>query len=177
MRLSSPNNKKIMMMHQNGQWELFPTPKNGSCLFASIRRGVAAPEEYRNNHLRYQLVHFLCQHADFMVNVLDLHLSANYGMDILSKEDFQKAEKDGTLTKAQREAQTLPGPFSYVEYLENLLNESFWGDHGGFCLSQWCGRSQLLHLLQKHMKNIEWGTKGGYPILIFLLFGLESLII
>ena len=65
-----------------------------------------------------------------MVNVLDLHLSANYGMDRLSKEDFQKAEKDGTLTKAQREAQTLPGPFSYVEYLENLLNESFWGDHG-----------------------------------------------
>ena len=31
---------------QNGQWELFPTPKNGSCLFASIRRGIAAPEEY-----------------------------------------------------------------------------------------------------------------------------------
>ena len=115
---------------QNGQWELFPTPKNGSCLFASIRRGIAAPEEYRNNHLRYQLVHFLCQHADFMVNILDLHLSANYGMDRLSKEDFQKAEEDGTLTKAQREAQTLPGPFSYVEYLENLLNESFWGDHG-----------------------------------------------
>ena len=115
---------------QNGQWELFPTPKNGSCLFASIRRGIAAPEEYRNNHLRYQLVYFLCQHADFMVNILDLHLSANYGMDRLSKEDFQKADKDGTLTKAQREAQTLPGPFSYVEYLENLLNESFWGDHG-----------------------------------------------
>ena len=45
---------------QNGQWELFPTPKNGSCLFASIRRGIAAPEEYRNNHLRYQLVYFLC---------------------------------------------------------------------------------------------------------------------
>ena len=115
---------------QNGQWELFPTPKNGSCLFASIRRGIAAPEEYRNNHLRYQLVYFLCQHADFMVNVLDLHLSANYGMDRLSKEDFKKAEEEGTLTKEQREAQTLPGPFSYVEYLENLLNESFWGDHG-----------------------------------------------
>ena len=115
---------------QNGQWELFPTPKNGSCLFASIKRGIAAPEEYRNNHLRYQLVYFLCQHADFMVNVLDLHLSANYGMDRLSKEDFKKAEEEGTLTKEQREAQTLLGPFSYVEYLENLLNESFWGDHG-----------------------------------------------
>ena len=42
----------------------------------------------------------------------------------------KKAEEEGTLTKEQREAQTLPCPFSYVEYLENLLNESFWGDHG-----------------------------------------------
>ena len=115
---------------QNGQWELFPTPKNGSCLFASIRRGIAAPEEYRNNHLRYQLVHFLCEKADFMVTVLDLHLSANYGMDRLSKEAFTKAEKEGTITKEQKEAQSLPGPFSYVEFLENLLDESFWGDHG-----------------------------------------------
>ena len=78
--------------------ELFPTPKNGSCLFASIRRGIAAPEEYRNNHLRYQLVHFLCEKADFMVNVLDLHLSANYGMDRLSKEAFKKADEEGTVT-------------------------------------------------------------------------------
>ena len=106
------------------------TPKKGPCLFASIRRGIAAPEEYRNNHLRYQLVYFLCEHADFMVDVLDIHLSANYGMDRLSKEDLKKAEEEGTLTKEQKEAQTLPGPFSYVEYLENLLNESFWGDHG-----------------------------------------------
>ena len=107
---------------QNGQWEIFPTPKNGSCLFASIRREIAAPEEYRNNHLRYQLVYFLCQHADFMVDVLDIHLSANYGMDRLSKVDLKKAEEEGTLTKEQKEAQTLPGPFSYVAYLENLLN-------------------------------------------------------
>ena len=81
---------------QNGQWELFPTPKNGSCMFASIRRGIAAPEEYRNNHLRYQLVYFLCQHVDFMVDVLELHLSVNYGMDRLSKEDLKKAEEEGT---------------------------------------------------------------------------------
>ena len=85
---------------QNGQWELFPTLKNGSCLFTSIRRGIAAPEECRNNHLRFQLVHFLCEHADFMVNILDIYLSANYGMDRLPKEDFKKAEEEGTLTKA-----------------------------------------------------------------------------
>ena len=113
----------------NGQWEIFPTPKNGSCLFASIRRGIAAPEEFRNNHLMYQLVHFLCEHADFMVDILDVHLSGNYGMDRLSAEDFKKAKEEGTLTKEQKEAQTLPDPFTYVEYLESLLNESFWGDH------------------------------------------------
>ena len=38
-------------LYDNGNWELFTTPKNGSCVFASIRRGLEAPEEFRNTHL------------------------------------------------------------------------------------------------------------------------------
>ena len=34
-------------LYQRGNWELFTTPKNGSCAFASIRRGIEAPEEFR----------------------------------------------------------------------------------------------------------------------------------
>ena len=34
-------------LHQRGNSELFTTPKNGSCAFASIRRGMEAPEEFR----------------------------------------------------------------------------------------------------------------------------------
>ena len=105
----------------------FQLPKMDPVLFASIRRGIAAPEEYRNNHLRYQLVHFLCEKADFMVTVLDLHLSANYGMDRLSKEAFTKAEKEGTITKEQKEAQSLPGPFSYV----GIFWKTYWMSPSG----------------------------------------------
>ena len=44
----------------NGQWEVFPTPKNGSCMFAAFRRGLEAPEGFRNCHLRYMVALFLC---------------------------------------------------------------------------------------------------------------------
>ena len=43
----------------NGQWEVFPTPKNGSCMFAAFRRGLEATEEFRNCHLRYMVALFL----------------------------------------------------------------------------------------------------------------------
>ena len=39
---------------KNGGWELFTTPKNGQCVFASFIRGLDVPVEYRASHLRYQ---------------------------------------------------------------------------------------------------------------------------
>ena len=114
----------------NGQWEVFPTPKNGSCMFAAFRRGLEAPEEFRNCHLRYMVALFLCQNADFMFDILEAHIAASYGMDRLTPEQYKKAQEEDTLTPDQEEAQHLPGPFSYAEYVEALLDESFWGDHG-----------------------------------------------
>ena len=114
----------------NGQWEVFPTPKNGSCMFAAFRRGLEAPEEFRNCHLRYMVANFLCQNAEFMFDILEAHIAASYGMDRLTPEQYKKAQEEDTLTPDQEEAQHLPGPFSYAEYVEALLDESFWGDHG-----------------------------------------------
>ena len=114
----------------HGQWEVFPTPKNGSCMFAAFRRGLEAPEEFRNCHLRYMVALFLCQNADFMFDILETHIAASYGMDRLTPEQYKKAQEEDTLTPDQEEAQHLPGPFSYAGYVEALLDESFWGDHG-----------------------------------------------
>ena len=114
----------------NGQWEVFPTPKNGSCMFAAFRRGLEAPEEFRNCHLRYMVALFLCQNADFMFDILEAHIAASYGMDRLTSEQYKKAQEEDILTPDQEEAQHLPGPFSYAGYVEALLDESFWGDHG-----------------------------------------------
>ena len=69
---------------------------------------------------------FLCQNVDFMYDILDAHIAASYGMDRLTSEQYKKAQED-ILTPDQEEAQHLPGPFSYAEYVGALLDESFWG--------------------------------------------------
>ena len=48
-------------LQDNASLELFHTPKNEQCLFASVRRGLEVPEEYRSNHLRYQIAFFITQ--------------------------------------------------------------------------------------------------------------------
>ena len=46
-------------VYENGNWEIFPTPKNGGCLFSAVRRGLESPEEFRNSHLRFMVVLFI----------------------------------------------------------------------------------------------------------------------
>ena len=50
----------IEFLHMNGEWELFITPKDGQCMWAAFRRGLEVCEEYRSNHMRYQLALVLC---------------------------------------------------------------------------------------------------------------------
>ena len=114
----------------NGQWEIFPTPKNGGCLFSAIRRGLESPEEFRNSHLRYMIVLFIRKHADFMFSILDEHVAGNYGLERMDPAVYQAAKEEGSLTPAQIEAQNTPGPFSFIGYIEALLEDTFWGDHG-----------------------------------------------
>ena len=57
-------------LYQRGNSELFTTPKNGSYAFASIRRGIEAPEEFRNNHLRFMVVKFMATNHAFCYSIL-----------------------------------------------------------------------------------------------------------
>ena len=50
-------------------------------------------------------------------------------MDRLPADEFAAGEKAGTLTVAQTEAQSTPGPYTFIEYLEAMLQETTWGDH------------------------------------------------
>ena len=117
-------------VYENGQWEIFPTPKNGGCLFSAIRRGLESPEEFRNSHLRFMVVLFICKHADFMFSMLDEHIAGNYGLERMDAAVYQAAKEEGSLTPGQIEVQNTPGPFSFIGYIESLLEDTFWGDHG-----------------------------------------------
>ena len=124
--------KQVMRLEtylmENGSWELFPTPKNGQCLFASVRRGLQIPEEYRSNHLRFQLAHFMCKNHKVAFDVIEEPVKIQYGHSKLTQEEYLKKTEDGTITPAEIEDFSLPGPFSFQSFLKYLIEPTTWGD-------------------------------------------------
>ena len=92
--------------------ELFQTPKNGQCFWASIRRGLNCKEEFRNNHLRYQTMEFVARNHGFCFTVLKSIIAQEYGNEEVVADPDE------------------PGPFSFVKYLLYMLEPTSWGDHG-----------------------------------------------
>ena len=111
-----------------GGWELFPTPKNGQCLYAPVRRGLQLPEEYRSNHLRFQLVHFMCKNHKFTFDVIEGPVKIQYGHSRLSQEEYLQKTQDGTITPSEVENYTLPGLFSFQSFLKFMIEPNTWGD-------------------------------------------------
>ena len=61
-------------MYSRGGYYCVPVAPDGSCLFSSLRRIISAPFEYRNIHLRRQLVVMLANHKEFFFNLLKEHI-------------------------------------------------------------------------------------------------------
>ena len=119
----------------NGGWELFLTPKDGQCMFAAMRRGMEAPEEYRSSHLRFQLILFCVKNHGFIFTLVKNELLHEYGQKRISKEEYEARvnSEDQPLTEHELEWYHKPGPFSFYSYLSALMDDTFWGD--GICLT------------------------------------------
>ena len=78
---------------------------NGSCLFASIRRQLAVPQEYTNTHLRREVVHHLATHVQ------------EYGQDLIPLVRAIYGLGDPNTY-----------PQSICSYLQDLLTQRFWAD-------------------------------------------------
>ena len=118
---------------KNGGWELFTTPKNGQCVFASFIRGLDVPEEYRASHLRYQFGYFCVQEHAFCFNRLKLAIQAEYGHPRLSREEYLRrssTSEEDPLTNQEIQDYQKPGPFTFVQYLKYMMEDSSWGDEG-----------------------------------------------
>ena len=114
----------------NGHYQVKYVPKDGSCMWRSMIECANYPAEYQPEMFQRQLVFFMAENADFLAPILSSHISGTYGCIRLSPEVYQQKEKDGTLTEEQKEDQRCPGPFSYITYLEYLLQRGSWGDYG-----------------------------------------------
>ena len=51
-----------------------------------------------------------------------------YGGIRLSREEYEQKKKAKTLTKSEEEKYHYPGPFSFKEYLEYILQDTTWGE-------------------------------------------------
>ena len=117
-------------LYKNGNWELFLTPKNGQCMWSGVRKGVEVPEEFRSNHLRYQVLLWCCQNHGFIFTALKNNITFDYGKKRMSAEEYQarKNSKENPLTEKEERDYKKPGPFSFVAYLQYMLEGSSWGD-------------------------------------------------
>ena len=82
------------------------TPKavqaRGACMMASVRGCAAIPYEYTNSHLRRQTVMFVCNLVEYLHPTLHVHIKGNYGHVRLTKSQYKKKDRDGTLTPEER---------------------------------------------------------------------------
>ena len=113
---------------RNGGYVPKVTQPRGSCMFHSIRKSIACPREYSNTHLRRQVICFIIDNFDILWPMLNFSIKGNYGHLRLTPEEYAAKESDGTLTDLEREDYNAPGPFSVIQYLEQLARPSFFGD-------------------------------------------------
>ena len=70
----------------------------------------------------------MANHHAFLFLILKASIATTHGFPRMSKDDYQKKYQDGTLTKIEADGHNTPGPFSYLGYMQALLEDGFWGD-------------------------------------------------
>ena len=118
----------------NGGWELASTKKDGACLYSSLMWGVDFPEEYVLELLKRQIIVFLAENAEFFLPILEPSIQGQYGCRRLSKEEYERKKKDGSITVTEEDDYLAPGPFSYATYLKYMLENDTWGDQSMVCV-------------------------------------------
>ena len=100
-------------MYSRGGYDCIPVAPDGSCLFSSLRRIISAPFEYRNIHLRRQLVVTLANHKEFFFNLLKEHIRGTCGFLRLSEEEYQQKYDDGSPHRPGSTRPQLPWPLQF----------------------------------------------------------------
>ena len=141
----------------NGGYCMESTPKDGSCLFSSMRWATDMPLEYVIPLFRRDIVMFLVENADFFYPMLEVTIRGTYGGKRLTREAYLQKTKDGTITPVEEMEYNYPGPFSYASYLKYMLLESSWGDEVILCVvsMMWQLKITVLHAESLHETRIR----------------------
>ena len=75
----------------------------------------------------------MANHHAFLFPILKVSIATTYGFPGMSEDDYLCKNEDGTLTQNEADDHNTPGPFSYLGYMQALLEDGFWGDE--LCLA------------------------------------------
>ena len=114
----------------NGNYHLKHVPKDGSCFWRSVLEQILYPAEYQYMMLKRQMVLTVTEHPEFFFNALGFHIKSQFEIERFAPEEYSRRVENNTITQQELADQDSPGPFSFVGYLEYLLEPKTWGDHG-----------------------------------------------
>ena len=120
--------KLIAYLRINGGYQLVTTQDLGNCLYASFLRGTDCKREYATMHARRQIVMEVCKQPKFFYNYLKFSIASVYGQVRPDEQELARKEKKGKITGLQSGDYRLPGPFTFIEFLEHILEDGTWGD-------------------------------------------------
>ena len=146
-------------MNSRGGYDCVPVAPDGSCMFSSLRRIISAPFEYRNIHLRRQLVIMLANHKEFFFNLLKEHIRGTYGFPRQDEEEYQQRYRDRVLADQEVYDHNCPGPYSFYSYLMALLSPNMWGDEQVLCLCSMLWQIGLTVVSAKKFTQIRFRHK------------------
>ena len=118
----------IRYLQGHEQLDPIPVEAMGNCMFCSVRRAIDVPMEYKNVHLRRQIVMVLSNNCNFFMPLPRNSIMATYGHPRMEQEEFNRRCETGPLSQQQIDDQDCPGPFSFYGHLKALLSDGFWGN-------------------------------------------------
>ena len=118
-----------------------------SCMFHALRKVMKCPRKFTNAHLRRMIVLFIIENFEMLWPLLHVSVLNNFGHIRMPEEEFQSKLAAGTLTDQKRAIHDEPGPYSVYGYLNQLLQQGFYGDELCLLIASmiWKVRITILH--------------------------------
>ena len=115
-------------LNNNGGFGLSPTKEDGDCFYGAVRRGTKLKAEVADIHLRRAIVRAMATNHEFFFKTFHYAVAQQYGHFRHPEEKLQELIRTKKISDQDLRDQRMPGPFSWLEFLEFHLKSSTYAD-------------------------------------------------
>ena len=115
-------------LNNNGGYGLSPTKEDGDCFYGAVRRGTKMKAEVADIHLRRAIIRAMASNHEFFYSTFHYAIAQQYGHFRHPPEVLENLIKTKKISDNDLRDQRMPGPFSFLEFLEFHLKSSSYAD-------------------------------------------------